>query len=131
MSKREVISPEGPMPEGVTLSPAVKKGNMLFIAGTNAAQYDPERGKLWITGDMKTQCEIIYEKIAKILEAAGSSFDDVVMTTDYITTMEGYADTAEVRRRYFKDNFPAATGVVVSYLVQHALIEIDMIAVLD
>jgi enamine deaminase RidA (YjgF/YER057c/UK114 family) len=67
-----------------------------------------------------------------VLEAAGSSFDDVVKTVDYITTLEGYKGTADVRREYFKNAFPAATGIVVKELVRpDALIEIDAIAVLE
>jgi len=70
--------------------------------------------------------------MGKILEAAGGSFDDVVKTTDYVTTLERYNDTAAVRRKYFRNGFPAATGVVVKALVSpEALIEIDAIAILD
>jgi enamine deaminase RidA (YjgF/YER057c/UK114 family) len=46
--------------------------------------------------------------------------------------MEGYKGTADVRREYFKNGFPAATGIVVKELLRpDALIEIDAIAVLD
>lgn len=44
-------------------------------------------------------------------------------------TTEGYAYTAAVRRKYFADPFPAATGVIVAGLLRPgALIEIDAIA---
>jgi enamine deaminase RidA (YjgF/YER057c/UK114 family) len=43
-----------------------------------------------------------------------------------------YVKTAEIRREYFKDNFPAATGVVVHSLLRPDwLIEIEFTAVLD
>ena len=45
---------------------------------------------------------------------------------------EGYRGTADVRREYFRNGFPAATGIVVKELLRpDALIEIDAIAVLD
>ena len=53
-------------------------------------------------------------------------------TVDYITPTEGYRGTADIRREYFKNGFPAATGIVVKELLRpDALIEIDAIAVLD
>ena len=133
MGKRIVINPGWSYysDSRFTFSPAVRKGNMLFISGQNAAQYDPSTGKLVITGDMLAQTEAIYKNIGAILQAAGATFDDIVMTTDYVTSWEGYKKTAEIRRRYFKDSFPAATGVLVKGLVGGALIEIDAIAVLD
>jgi enamine deaminase RidA (YjgF/YER057c/UK114 family) len=54
-----------------------------------------------------------------------------VKTTDYVTTLERYNETAAVRRKYFTNGFPAATGVVVKALVSpEALIEIDAIAMI-
>ena len=46
--------------------------------------------------------------------------------------MDGYKGTADVRREYFPNGFPAATGVVVKELLRpDALIEIEAIAVLE
>lgn len=75
---------------------------------------------------------MIYEKLRAVLEEAGASFEDVVWTTDYITTMENYKGTADIRRQYFGESFPASTGVVVRDLLREgAQIEIDAVAVLD
>ena len=74
----------------------------------------------------------IYERIKVILDTAGASFEDIVSTTDYITTTENYRATAEVRRQYFGESFPASTGIIVKGLLsQGALIEIDAVVVLD
>ena len=132
MTERIVINPGWSHYQKRTYSPAVKKGNLLFITGQDGSQYDPVAGKPVIKGDIVAQTEVIYEKLRAILEAAGASFDDDVMTTDYITTTEGYKETAKVRRRYFKDSFPASTGIIVKGLLgKDALIEIDAVAVID
>jgi 2-iminobutanoate/2-iminopropanoate deaminase len=129
MRKFDVIDPwhhEG----RYTYSTAVRRGPFLFISGVIAR--DPATGKIAGSGDIAAQADFIFRKIGTILEEAGGSFDDVVKTTDYITTLEGYNQTAAVRRKYFKNGFPAATGVVVKALVNaEALIEIDAIAILD
>ncbi|MEJ0071964.1 MAG: hypothetical protein WDO24_28205 [Pseudomonadota bacterium] len=39
----------------------------------------------------------MFRKFAKILEAAGASFDNIVETTDYFLTFDDYDKTAQVR----------------------------------
>jgi reactive intermediate/imine deaminase len=116
--------------ERYTFSTAVRRGPFLFISGVIAR--DPGTGEIEGKGDIVAQTDFIFRKIGTILEAAGGSFDDVVKTTDYVTTLERYNETAAIRRKYFKNGFPAATGVVVKALVNpEALIEIDAIAIID
>ena len=128
-SKFEVIDPW--QHDGrYTYSTAVRRGPFLFISGMIAR--DPATGKVAGKGDIVAQADVIFRRIGEILEAAGGSFDDVVKTTDYVTTLEGYSGTAAVRRKYFRNGFPAATGVVVKALVNpEALIEIDAIAIIE
>ena len=132
MGKKIMINPGWKYYTNLTYAPAVLKGNMLFISGQDAAEADPKTGELIFSKDIREQTRVIYEKFREILEAAGASFEDVVSTTDYITTTENYKATAEVRRQYFGDSFPASTGVIVKGLLHKgALIEIDAIAILD
>ena len=109
-----------------TFSPAVKRGNLLFISGLTGVTEET-------MGDIAAQTEVIFQKMKVLLEAAGATFDNIVWTTDYMTTLENYKETAEVRRKYLpNDVWPAATGVVVKGLIRaEALIEIDAVAVLD
>ena len=128
MSEKEIVNPGWDHFRKLTFSPGVKRGNLLFISGTTATD---DEGRLVGEGDIVAQTRQIFLRIGKVLEAAGASFDDIVMTTDYITTTEGYRGTADVRREFFKNGFPASTGVIVAGLLRPgALIEIDAIAVL-
>ncbi|MFA5079438.1 MAG: RidA family protein [Dehalococcoidia bacterium] len=133
MSKRQTIIPKGwEIYEHLTFAPAVRRGNMLYISGTDATEIDLENGKLVIKGDIVQQYRTIYEKMKVILEAAGAGFDDIVWTCDYVKTKEGYKGTAAVRREYFGSSFPASTGIVVQDLLsKNALVEMDAIAILD
>lgn len=128
MPKLETIDPWA-FTERYTFSPAVRKGNLLFISGLTATD---NRGNIVGPGDIVTQTRNIFEKLEALMAEAGGSMDDIVKTVDYITTKQGYKGTAEVRREYFKNGFPAATGIVVRELLRpDALIEIDAVAVLD
>jgi enamine deaminase RidA (YjgF/YER057c/UK114 family) len=113
----------------LTFSPAIRVGNLLFISGTTATD---ESLKIVGVGDICAQTRQIFRKWEPILEAVGAGFDNIVETTDYYTTLEGYAGTADLRREFFRPPFPAATGVQVAGLIRRdALIEIRGIAVLD
>lgn len=123
-----VLPPSG-WSDKLTFSPGVRIGNLLFISGMTAA--DPS-GRIVGENDIVRQTEYIFEKMGAVLAAAGADFSHVVETTDYYTTLEGYARTAEVRRKVFGGPpYPAATGVQVAGLIRPgALIEIKAIAVL-
>ena len=114
-----------------TWSDAVKKGKIITVGGLVSAD---ENHHSLHPGDLDAQIREIYEQLKKILEKAGASFDDIVKTVDYIApqALPSYAATAKVRREYFGDNYPAATGIVVNRLLREDwLIEIEAIAILD
>src|SRR4030042_432164 len=114
-----------------TWSDAVKKGKIIAISGLVATD---ENHRTLHPGDLKAQMRVIYDQMKKMLEAAGGSLDDVIKTIDYITpeAVPDYPSTAEIRREYFKGNYPAATGIIVNGLLRKDwLIEIEALAVLD
>ena len=132
MCAKEIVRMDWAHYQKVTYSPAVKKGNLLFISGQTGLDYGT--GLVIGKGDVVTQARQAYKNVKAILEKAGATFDDVVKITDYITpeALPNYKATAAVRREYLKKDFPASTGVVVNRLVSSDfLIEIDVVAVMD
>lgn len=129
MTKAFTAVAGGPWPERFTFSPAVRVGALLFISGTTATD---DRGDLVGRGDIVAQTRHIYRKLERLLAAAGGTLEDVVQTTEYVTTTDGYRRTADVRREVFGGPpYPAATGVVVAGLLREgALVEISAVAVL-
>jgi methylmalonyl-CoA epimerase len=113
----------------LTFAPAVGgRGEVLFTSGLNARD---EHGVLQAPGDVVGQTRVIYHKLAALLGAAGGSLRDVVKTTDFVLSREGYAATAAVRAEFLGPDFPAATGVVVKELLgRGVLIEIEAVAIL-
>ena len=128
MAAYEVITGGSAWPSRYTFSPAVRAGNLLFISGPTAGD---EPGQIVGLGDIVAQTRYIFEKFGRLLRAAGGGFEHIVETTDYVTTTENYARTAGVRREFFREHFPTATGVIVAGLLREgALIEISAVAVL-
>jgi len=109
----------------------VKKGKIITLSGTVATD---EKHRTLYKGDLMAQTRHIYETVEKLLAKVGATFDDVIKTTDYITpqAVKDYGKTADIRREFFKNNYSAATGVIVhSLLAPNWLIEIEFLAVLD
>ena len=97
----DVIDPGWSYSHRYTFSPAVRKGNWLFISGLTATD---ERGNIVGKGDIVAQTRQIFAKLQAILDAAGGSVDDIVKTVDYIVTTEGY------KGRQTCDGHISATG---------------------
>ncbi|HEY7870370.1 MAG TPA: Rid family hydrolase [Methylomirabilota bacterium] len=128
MTARQVVTGGRQWPERYTFSPALRVGNLLFIAGTTASD---ERGVIVSPGDIVGQTRYIFQKFATILAEVGAGFEHIVDTTEYFTTVDNYRKTADVRREFFRPPYPAATGVQVKGLLREgALIEIKALAVL-
>ncbi len=127
--ERQIVGTHLPRYDEWTFSPGViRKGNILCISGQTSTD---EQGNLVAPGDMKAQTHQVLSNIQRIVEAAGGTIDDVVKTTDFVTTTHNYKDTADVRRAFWKKGFPASTGIIVEQLLPTgALIEVAAIAVL-
>jgi len=121
-----LVDPGWPHFSRYTFSPAVISGGFLFTSGMTAS--DNGRGVL-CPGDIVGQADIIFARIGEILSHTGLDFSDLVGTREYIVDSTGYAGTAAVRRKYLREPFPVATGVVVAGLLRPgALIEIEAVA---
>jgi enamine deaminase RidA (YjgF/YER057c/UK114 family) len=103
-------------------------GKLLFIAGQTASDAN---GNVVGKGDIKAQTRQVFANIKAVLEAAGGSFDNIVMTTTYITDRKYREGYTEVRRDIYKKDPPTSTLVIVSGLAsEDYMIEIAGIAVL-
>ena len=125
------VTPASGWNERLTYSAAVRAGNLLFVSGMTASD---DEGRIIGVGDIVAQTRyIFFEKMRPLLQEAGADFSSIVETVEYITTVEGYKGTAQVRREVFHGPpFPAATGVLVAGLLRKdALIEIRATAVLE
>lgn len=103
-------------------------GRLLFIAGQTAADRD---GNVVGKGDPEKQAEQVFENLGAVLAAAGGSFDNLVMTTTYLTDASYREAYNKVRSKYYRHSQPTSTLVVVKALAtEDFLIEIDGMAVL-
>ena len=109
-------------------SQAVKVGNVLYTSGQlaiNAATGE------FVNDDIKKATVQSLENVKAILEEAGTSLDKVVKTLVFLKDMNDFADMNEVYSQYFSSNPPARSCVQVAKLPKDALVEIEVIAIVQ
>ena len=83
-------------------------------------------------GNAIDQSEVTLADLKVTLEAAGSSFKDVVLVQIFLTSLEYKPAVDEVYKRYFKEPFPVRACVAVSELpTPGTIIEIIVTAVIS
>lgn len=106
-------------------SQAIKVNGLVFCSGQTPM--DPVTGQV-VTGGIVAQTERVLKNLAAVLEAAGSSLDNVVKTSVFLKDMNDFAAMNEVYGRYFQGEPPARSTVQAARLPKDALVEIDVIA---
>lgn len=106
-------------------SQAIEAGGLIFVSGQ--IPLIPATGEI-VEGSVEVQTARVLENLKAILDAAGSSLENVVKTTVYITNMDDFAKVNGIYGQYFQENPPARVCVEVSKLPKGALVEIDVIA---
>ncbi|MBV8847193.1 MAG: RidA family protein [Bryobacterales bacterium] len=107
-------------------SQAVVSNGLAFLSGQ--IPLDPATGQI-IEGDIAVQAARVLDNLKAVLEACGSSLDQVVKTTVYLKDMAEFARMNEVYARYFSQNPPARATVEAARLPRDVRVEIDCIAV--
>ncbi|MEJ6787474.1 MAG: Rid family hydrolase [Bacteroidota bacterium] len=136
MSKEILNSSKAPEPVGAYPHARIV-GNLLFLSGVGPR----ERGTKKIPGvelnedgtiasyDIEKQCHSVFNNVKTILEDSGSSWDNVVDVTVFLTNMK---DDFKIYNRlyaeYFKDNQPCRTTLEINCLPTPIGIELKVIA---
>lgn len=123
---KEIISTENAPGAIGPYSQAIKTGGMVFCSGQ--IPIDPVSGE-FVSDDVAEQTEQVLKNLGAVLNAAGSSLDDVVKTTVFLADMGDFAAMNEVYGRYFSDNKPARATVQAARLPRDARVEIECIAI--
>lgn len=80
--------------------------------------------------DIQGQTEQVCRNLASVLEAAGTSFDNVLKTTCFLADMGDFATFNEVYAKYFTSK-PARSCVAVKTLPKNVLCEVELIAIVE
>ena len=128
-------------PEPVGAYPHAKRvGNLLFLSGVGPRKPNSKKilgavidakGEI-LSYDIEKQCHAVFENVKTILEDSGSSWDNLVDVTVYLTNMKNdFHIYNRIYAEYFSDNLPCRTTVEVSSLPTPIAIELKCIATIE
>ncbi|NLJ73857.1 MAG: RidA family protein [Firmicutes bacterium] len=107
-------------------SQGIKAGNLVFISG--------QLGMNTKTGEIRYDCvesqtRQVLENLQAIAQAGGSSLEQAVKVTVYLTNMDYFELVNKIYAEYFSENPPARVCVEVNRLPKGVLVEMDAICV--
>ena len=131
----ESLSTRAPEPVG-PYSHFRRAGGLLFLSGIGPRV----RGRKDVPGvvlaadgsveryDFEVQCRQVFANVRMVLEDAGSSWDQIVDVTVFLTDMNDFAAMNRLYAEAFAANRPTRTTVEVSRLPTPIAIELKVIA---
>jgi len=128
-------------PRPVGLYPHARRvGNLLFLSGVGPRKKDSngipgveldENGNV-ISYDIAEQCHSVFRNVRYILEDAGSSWNNIVDVTVFLTNMKNdFSTFNKIYADYFKENQPCRTTLEINALPTPIAIELKVIATVD
>lgn len=126
--QREIIhSSSAPAAIG-PYSQAVRAGNLVFTAGQIGL--NPATGQL-VEGGIEAQAQQIMANLSAVLAAAGTSLNQAVKTTIFLADMAYFGAVNAIYAAAFTTNPPARSTVAVIGLPKDALVEIEVVALVN
>ena len=106
---------------------AIAHNGFLFVSGQGPL--DPKTHTI-VSDDFEEQTRTTLENLLRVVEAAGSTKNDILRCNVYIRDMENFPKFNPIYREFFSDasHFPARTTVRADAPRAGVLVEIDCIA---
>lgn len=124
MTKKVISTQSAPAAVGA-YSQAVSANGLIFCSGQ--VPLDPVTGEL-VGGTVGDQARRCLDNLAAVLAEGGSSLEDAVKVTIFLTDMNDFADVNDAYASYFTNDPPARATVAVAGLPKGAPVEIECIA---
>src|SRR5437763_15591994 len=120
----EFLPPYGP--PRLPFSPAVRVGNLLFLAG----QIGSDTSGRLVAGGIQAEARQALNNIKDVLQKSGSSIDRVAKCTVFMADMKEWPTMNEIYATYFRNGFPARSAFGATGLALNARVEIECVAVI-
>ncbi len=110
-------------------SQAVVHNGLVYTSGQIALK--PDGSDDILKENVILQAKQVLRNLRNVLEASGSSMDQVIKTTIFLADMNDFASVNEVYEEAFGAHKPARSTVAVKTLPKNALVEIDAVAIVN
>ena len=125
--KKTISTDSAPAAIG-TYSQAVQHGGLLYVSGQ--IPLVPATMEL-VSSDINQQIDQVFDNLSAIAAAAGTTLNDAVKLTVYLTDLGHFSSVNEVMSQRLAQPYPARVALEVSALPRSALVEIDAIVAIS
>jgi len=126
--KKEIPTIDGVRKPDLPFSHVVKAGNFLFLTSQLSADLRTNR---IIRGTIEQQTKRALDNIQFLLQASGSTMDDIVKTVIYMRDISDFKEMNAAYRKYFKEGEePARATVQAPSPIEGIDVEIEVTAVI-
>ena len=104
--RKAIYTDQGAPPKGPYSQAIAASGPTLYISAQGPI--DPQTGQS-ISGAFAEKAERVFENVSILLDAAGSTWSDVLKITIILNDMENFAELNAIYQRYVREPYPART----------------------
>lgn len=121
-----ILSGGGRFEEAGGYSRLRRVGDLVLVAGTTAVE---PSGRLHAPGDTYAQTRYVLDRVAALLEEAGTSLGDVVRTRAYLADIGTAGEFARAHGEVFAAIRPVCTAVEAGLTTPGMMVEIELDAI--
>jgi 2-iminobutanoate/2-iminopropanoate deaminase len=126
IEKEIIVAEKAPKAIG-PYSAAVRAGQFVYTSGQLG--FDPATGEL-VSGGIEAETTQALTNLMNVLEAAGSSLEQVVKVTVFLRDIKDFAAMNAVYAQFFTARHPARSAFQVGALPKNGAVEIEAVALL-
>ena len=108
MMRKAITTEKGAKPRGPYSQAIVAEGPQVFVSAQGPN--DPATGQRR-TGSFREQAELVFQNVATLLEAAGSSWEHALKVTIYLPDNDNFAEMNEIYLGFVSEPYPARTTI--------------------
>ena len=125
---KKTITTDGAPSAIGTYSQAVQHGGLLYVSGQ--IPLVPATMEL-VSPDITQQINQVFDNLSAITAAAGTTLNDTIKFTVYLTDLSHFPKVNEVMAERLSQPYPARVALEVSALPRSALVEVDAIVAIS
>ncbi|MTI68367.1 MAG: RidA family protein [Firmicutes bacterium] len=110
----------GPYSQGIIIN------NMVYTSGQ--LPINVKSGEMPKTIEEQTRESLM--NVKAIVEEAGSSLQNIIKTTVFLSDMNNFGAMNEVYKEFFTEDYPSRSAIEVARLPKDALVEVEVVAVI-
>ena len=123
--RKQITAETGAPPKGIYSPAIIAKGTMVFVSGQGPVDHNGE----FQFGSFEEQAKLTFDNVTKLLQAAGTSWANVVRTGVFLADLGNFGTMNEIYQTYLTEPYPART-TVQAVLPPKMEIEVDCIALI-